>query len=1686
MNRALILLSGVSGLSSLLLIDSAIKGAVLLLFAAGVVLLLRRDSAATRHMVWLVAIVAMLAVPLLSALLPEWRVLPEWAAVTNVQDVGARQIDDVLYQELDAIDLHTAANVVQTDELSVEAEGQPTGLPALEQDAPPTLNTSSAASLPVIVAETTGENQPAISNWKTAAFATWLIGFSVLSLRLIAARLLLWQIEHVAIDLSAGASKRQRKAELSAGSAFQSLSSERINVAFIDARRALNIRQSVKLLVHPDKTVPVVWGILRPRLVLPVPAMDWPEQQLQSVLLHELAHIKRRDTLGQLLAQFACVMHWFNPLVWFAGWRLHVERERACDDLVLASGVRASDYAAHLLDVATKLTTTRWTQTCGLAMARNSSLHGRLSAVLSKKQNRRSVTTALLITSVVLTVGIAIPLAMLHAADDQTETSAVSKSIKKEPLKPWAYRGVDSALLRRWQQLEGEGELIPETRVAALRSAIGRFVASVDESTFTLSAKDIATLKVLQVRGQEKKQHTAAEAGALISDIFAVHGEPIQMAFNEAPWPGTPIKGADREQLAFGPPAANGLRVALYCPRKEVVFADTARLDLKLWNTGTKTIVAGIGRDTPGLYPKLQLRAVGRDGRKLSIVSGPESQMLADTKFTKTWQLRPGESVDVYGYRLRVGTGTPREHEHWPDWYSVVELPDAQSGEVITLTAALPYPHAPGKPPVAEVMQSGSVTIQATAPKDVAVWSPSRVGTWPMPDGVTMNLTQKVFHGADVATSMVITWPEDSTGTTYSHQIQVAAGAFANQQSWDVAWERNSTSLWIITSDLRSWKERGPATATQVRRVNFSDRTKITTTTWYHQPKSMPESIRAEFLKSFQPMRIEPRRTGEADGSVQIDEAHDVRPIGELLSGDWQNQGGDIDVRLEVESNDVGKINWTLGFKDEGRVSVVSAKLSRITFPNNAIGLSAILDFSKSVRTDGIVGKLRRGPNNTLLLDITPTRKYPEYTAAKGIVLVRAPVPRADIENSPEDPVAQNSDNLENPQALAMRNPTTLPPHLEALLDWGDTVDGLRGAMMIQTAAQKPDFGTRPRVFLVLQNVSNSPIRFCDTQMKKNDDVRIKEDKRTLYLRDTKGILSGLSGSGGTGTDVELQPREVVMIDQFYGEQPNRKGQTASAAIVDVIIHNPSLSYSSLLNLVSAPQGAWTGKLTTPSSRGALSAMGPLPKNEQAQRFFRYCLDHARLNGDIPGGTINLLRDKVLYFIDINTGDQYGDADAKEMQPIVARFEKTGDWSQADTATLLDDIAEVTTIPFTTTMDAIRNSRLQRGRPLPTLLEDANWGDTLAGGLRMAWILDPTANQHHSGVSLKSRVVIHNSGNEPVAFVTRSFHQPGHSAKNPEGSAIPLESTFWTTIGRPEAYRLHPGEYCEVYAPGIGIGPRASQENDWANARPGTQILANEGDEVVFQPGNVWLTGDHNQKVDSEWWLKFVSERLDREAPLPASRKERKLILFRVVQDLFGTAPRTTEADSFYADQSPEALMNLAVLLSKRSWITAVTGAIKSGPAKFKVLPIDPSAATRARIASNPGRYNLDTELRLVVSRRTNGRSTINEANLTWYPKGKESIATPVSLPSGYNTWAAGWLPGTSVLWVATKIGLRSYDFSNPESIQMQQFDGEEQASASIADELRTRLMDIVATGEQPKGPVGLEAVSARSDSTKD
>src|SRR4029079_9712727 len=99
--------------------------------------------------------------------------------------------------------------------------------------------------------------------------------------------------------------------------------------------------------------MPSTWGIFNPTVLLPGDADTWDEERRRVVLLHELAHVRRKDSLMQIIAQVCCAVYWFHPAVWYTSRKLQSERELACDEHVLALGMNACDYAAHLLEIAT-------------------------------------------------------------------------------------------------------------------------------------------------------------------------------------------------------------------------------------------------------------------------------------------------------------------------------------------------------------------------------------------------------------------------------------------------------------------------------------------------------------------------------------------------------------------------------------------------------------------------------------------------------------------------------------------------------------------------------------------------------------------------------------------------------------------------------------------------------------------------------------------------------------------------------------------------------------------------------------------------------------------------------------------------------------------------------------------------------------------------------------------------------------------------------------------------------------------------------------------------------------------------------------------------------------------------------------------------------------------------------------
>jgi beta-lactamase regulating signal transducer with metallopeptidase domain len=110
----------------------------------------------------------------------------------------------------------------------------------------------------------------------------------------------------------------------------------------------LGMRRVPELLVSAGTDTPMVAGVLRPCIVLPAPWIASPVVT-QHVLLHELAHVSRRDNLRQLVTEVAHAIYAWHPLVWWLSHQSRIQREYAADEAVLGAGVNATAYARTLL-----------------------------------------------------------------------------------------------------------------------------------------------------------------------------------------------------------------------------------------------------------------------------------------------------------------------------------------------------------------------------------------------------------------------------------------------------------------------------------------------------------------------------------------------------------------------------------------------------------------------------------------------------------------------------------------------------------------------------------------------------------------------------------------------------------------------------------------------------------------------------------------------------------------------------------------------------------------------------------------------------------------------------------------------------------------------------------------------------------------------------------------------------------------------------------------------------------------------------------------------------------------------------------------------------------------------------------------------------------------------------------------
>jgi beta-lactamase regulating signal transducer with metallopeptidase domain len=175
-----------------------------------------------------------------------------------------------------------------------------------------------------------------------------------------------------------------------------------------DLARRHHMRRWVEILQSPHPSLLVTFGMLQPKIILPVAASAWSDERRRVVLAHEFAHIRRHDWLMQMSAEALRAVYWFNPLVWLACRRLREESEYACDDAVLNGGIEATSYATHLLDVARHAIGQPRAWASVPAIAHPSTLERRVSAMLSQR-NREPLTRRACALAVLAVMAVAVP-----------------------------------------------------------------------------------------------------------------------------------------------------------------------------------------------------------------------------------------------------------------------------------------------------------------------------------------------------------------------------------------------------------------------------------------------------------------------------------------------------------------------------------------------------------------------------------------------------------------------------------------------------------------------------------------------------------------------------------------------------------------------------------------------------------------------------------------------------------------------------------------------------------------------------------------------------------------------------------------------------------------------------------------------------------------------------------------------------------------------------------------------------------------------------------------------------------------------------------------------------------------------------------------------------------------------------
>ncbi len=335
-------------ISTTLLLDVVIKVSLLLFVVWLGSLLIRKRSAAAQHRWWTLGFIGSLLIPAISLVTPTWTlpILPspiETAATTSPSEMPLASNRALV---------SPTPNEVIPSHAPLEPATSPRPILNEPNNERPIATASNERRVPLI---------------PSFLLSLWLMGLTFCGLRTLWQRFLLWRLLKHCIQLG----------------------TPEWNELLADCSQSVGLSRKVALLQHQSTHSPVSAGAWNPAVILPNDSESWDRERRRLVLLHELAHVQRRDVLTQTVAGLACGLYWFQPLCWYGLHQMRKFRELACDDLVLSCDQQPSNYADVLLDIARSYRHQSYPFAVG--MARSSNVETRILAILDKTRRHVSL-----------------------------------------------------------------------------------------------------------------------------------------------------------------------------------------------------------------------------------------------------------------------------------------------------------------------------------------------------------------------------------------------------------------------------------------------------------------------------------------------------------------------------------------------------------------------------------------------------------------------------------------------------------------------------------------------------------------------------------------------------------------------------------------------------------------------------------------------------------------------------------------------------------------------------------------------------------------------------------------------------------------------------------------------------------------------------------------------------------------------------------------------------------------------------------------------------------------------------------------------------------------------------------------------------------------------------------------------